>query len=292
MIRSMTGFGRSEAVDNTKEIVIEIKSVNHRYTDFSIHVSRYYNFLEDKIREYLQSYVSRGKVDVYVSIESREAEDRLVSLNAALAGSYIQALKQLKDTFDLHDDINVSDIARFNDVLKLERKEEDQDKLWELVKDALAPAVEDFIAMREREGLRLADDLIERGAFIAHQLDEIEVRSPQVVEEYREKIRQRIEDYLKNVPVDENRLLTEVAIFADRTSITEEIVRLKSHLIELKEILTGGQAVGRKLDFLIQEMNREINTIGSKANELYISKRVVEIKAEIEKLREQVQNLE
>ncbi|WHH59906.1 YicC/YloC family endoribonuclease [Petroclostridium sp. X23] len=292
MIKSMTGFGRSEAVVGSKEVLIEMKSVNHRYADFSIRVPRNYSFLEDKVREYLQKYISRGKVDVFLTIESQEDDDKQVVLNEALASGYIHALRQMKDAFGLQDDISACNVARFNDILKLERKEEDQDALWATVQAALEPAVQDFIAMREREGLRLSEDLIERGKYIASQLDEIEVRSPQVVEEYRNKIKQRIEEYLNNVAIDENRLLTEVAIFSDRTSITEEIVRLRSHLVELGEILKSGQAVGRKLDFLVQEMNREINTIGSKANDLYISKRVVEIKAEIEKCREQIQNIE
>ncbi|WP_094546463.1 YicC/YloC family endoribonuclease [Petroclostridium xylanilyticum] len=292
MIRSMTGYGRSELQEKNKDIVVEIKSVNHRYADFSIHVSRYYGFLEDRVREYLQNYISRGKVDVYFSIDSYEDDDKIVFLNEGLAASYIKALYQLRDTFCLQDDITVSSVARYNEIFKVERKEEDQEELWGLIKKALDVAIEDFLAMRAREGMRLAEDLVERGKYITTVLDEIELRSPQVVNEYRERIELRVKELLKNVPIDENRILTEVAIFADKISIAEEIVRLKSHLAELREILNSDQPVGRKLDFLVQEMNREINTIGSKANDLYISKRVVEVKAEIEKLREQIQNIE
>ncbi|MDK2799893.1 MAG: hypothetical protein PWP27_1416 [Clostridiales bacterium] len=292
MIKSMTGYGRSELRKENKDIVVEIKSVNHRYADFSIRISRYYSFLEDRVREYLQNYISRGKVDIYISIDSYEEDNKLVLLNEGLAASYISAIKQLKDIFNLQDDITVSTIARYSDIFKIEKKEEDQERLWGSVKEALELAIKDFIAMRTREGIRLAQDLSTRGKDIVNIVNEIEVRSPQVVNEYREKIETRVKEFLNNVPVDENRLLTEVAIFADKISIAEEIVRLKSHLTELDVMLNSDQPVGRKLDFLIQEMNREINTIGSKANDLYISKRVVEIKSEIEKLREQIQNIE
>jgi len=292
MIKSMTGYGRNELQENNKDLVAEIKSVNHRYVDFSIKVPRYYGFLEDKIREYLQNYISRGKVDVYISIDSYGEEDKLVYLDEGLASSYIKALYQLRDRFGITDDISVSSVARYTDIFKIERKEEDHEELWKTVQKVLDGAVQDFMASRIREGMRLRDDLLERGKYILSVVEEIEIRSPQVVKEYREKIESRIKELLGEIPVDESRILTEVAIYADKISITEELVRLKSHLSELNTILDSDQPVGRKLDFLLQEMNREINTIGSKANDLEISKKVVEIKAELEKLREQVQNIE
>lgn len=292
MIKSMTGYGRSELLENNKEITIEIKSVNHRYADYSIRVPKYFGFLEERVREYLQNHISRGKVDVYIGIDSRNEDNKLVLLNKELADSYIKALTELKDSFGLKDDISVASVARYSDIFKIERQEEDQEELWAVVKNTLDLASSDFIASRIREGARLKEDLLMRGKYITEILEEIEERSPKIVEEYREKIHNRINELLKGVPYDENRLLTEVAIFADKASTAEEIVRLRSHIVEMNTILDGEQPAGRKLDFLIQEMNREINTIGSKANDLYISKRVVEIKSEIEKLREQVQNLE
>ena len=292
MTKSMTGYGRSELQEDHKDVFIEIKSVNHRYIDFSIRVPRYYSFLEDKVREHLQKSIFRGKINVYVAIESHNEDAKTVLLDEGMAASYINVLQQLKDKFGLKDDLSVSNVARYTDLFKIEKKEEDQEELWAVVKKALDAAVEDFVAMRIREGGRLKGDLIERGAYITKIIEEIESRSPEIVEEYREKIEARIKELLQNVPIDENRLLTEAAIFADKIGITEEVVRLKSHIAELYQILNNEGSVGRKLDFLIQEMNREINTIGSKANDLYISKRVVDVKSEIEKMREQIQNIE
>lgn len=292
MIKSMTGYGRSELQESSKDIVVEIKSVNHRYTDFSIRVPRYYGFLEDKVREYLQKFISRGKINVYISIESHGEDDTLVLLDEGLADSYINALHQLAEKFNLKDDISVSGVARYSDIFKIEKKEEDEEELWQIVKKAVDIAVDDFLAMRIREGERLKNDLNDRGKYIYKIIEEIEQRSPQVVEEYKARIESRVRELLQDVPIDENRLLTEVAIFADKISIAEEIVRLKSHIVELGNILESEQPVGRKLDFLIQEVNREINTIGSKGNDLFISKHVVEVKSEIEKMREQIQNIE
>jgi len=288
----MTGYARNELQENHKDMEVEIKSVNHRYADFSIRIPRHYSFLEDRIREYLQNYISRGKIDVYISIESYGEEDATVYLNEGLAKSYIEALYQLRDRYGIKDDISVSSVARYHDIFKVKQKEEDQEELWMSVKRLLDGAIQEFLASREREGMRLRKDLLDRRTYILNVINEIETRSPQVVSEYTQKIEKRIKELLGDIPVDENRILTEVAIFADKISITEEIVRLKSHLDEMEQVLDSDQPVGRKLDFLIQEMNREINTIGAKANDLQISKYVVEVKAELEKLREQVQNIE
>ena len=292
MIKSMTGYGRSELQQDSKEVMFEIKSVNHRYTDFSIRVPRYYGFLEDKIREYLQQYVSRGKINVYLSIESRGDEDKLVMLDDGLTRSYINALEKIETKYGLKNDITVSSVARYTELFNIERKEEDEQQLWQVVKKAIDVAVEDFVTMRKREGKRLEQDLVQRANDILNKVEQIEMRSPQVVEEYRQKINERVSEILQDAAIDENRILTEVAIFADKMSTTEEVVRLKSHSIALQDILKEQQPVGRKLDFLVQEMNREINTIGSKANDLSISKQVVEVKAELEKMREQIQNIE
>ena len=292
MTKSMTGYGRSELQHEGKELIFEIKSVNHRYTDFSIRVPRYYGFLEDKIREYLQQYVSRGKINAYLSIASRGEEDKIVMLDEGLTHSYIKALQQLEQQYGLKNDITVSSVARYTELFNVEKKQEDQEKLWELVRQVADAAIEDFVTMRVREGKRLEQDLVQRAEEILNKVNQIELHSPKVVEEYRQKINQRVAEILKDAAIDENRILTEVAIFADKMSTTEEIVRLKSHIVALQDILKEQQPVGRKLDFLVQEMNREINTIGSKANDLSISKHVVEIKAELEKMREQIQNIE
>ena len=288
----MTGYGRSELNKNNKNIIVEIKSVNHRYADFSIRVFKNYTFLEDRIRGYLQKYIARGKVDVYLTIESYAEDEQLVFVNDSLAASYINALKYLRDTFNLKDDISVSNIARYNDFFRIEKKEEDQEELWSLVKETLDIAVKDLIAAREREGMHLKNDLIKKSKYIIEIINEIKARAPQMAEEYRKKIEEKVKEFLNNSQLDENRILTEVCLFAEKVNIDEEIVRLHSHLIEFEKMLDSEQPVGRRLDFLIQEMNREINTIGSKANDLYIAQRVVEAKSEIEKLREQVQNIE
>lgn len=292
MIKSMTGYGRSDLQEGNKKIVVEIRAVNHRYNDFNIRVARCYSFLEDYLREYLQKHIHRGKISVGVNIDSKEEDDKLVMLNNSLVKSYISTLKQLKNEYALIDDISVSTVARYTDIFKVERAEEDEEKLWNTVKKSVDIALDDFIAMRIREGERLKKDILNISSYLEKIVYEIEERSPQVVVEYRGKIESRIKEFLTDVTLDENRLMTEIAIFADKINTNEEIVRLKSHIKELDKILESNKPVGRKLDFLIQEMNREINTIGSKANDLYISKRVVIVKAEIEKMREQVQNLE
>ncbi len=292
MPMSMTGYGRSETKENNKEITIEIKSVNHRYSDFNIRVPRHYAFLEDRAREYLKKFISRGKIDVYISIDFFGVDKREVVLDEELVEGYIKAMHELKDKYKLIDDISVTSVTAFNDIFKVEKTKEDPEELWQAVVKVIDYAVADFISMRTREGSRLKCDITERGRDIINILEDIKLRSPKVVEAYKEKIEFRIGELLQNVPLDENRILIETAIFADKISITEEIVRLESHICELEAILEDDTPSGRKLDFLIQEMNREINTIGSKANDLNISKCVVEIKSEIEKIREQIQNIE
>jgi uncharacterized protein (TIGR00255 family) len=292
MIKSMTGYGRSDLQEDNKKIVVEIRGVNHRYNDFNIRVARCYSFLEDYLREYLQKHIHRGKISVSLNIDSTGEEDKLIMLNKSLAKSYINSLYQLRDEYGLIDDISACNVARYTDIFKVERVEDDEEKLWETVKKSVDIALNDFLAMRVREGERLKKDILSISDYIEKAVSEIEERSPKVVDEYRAKIESRIREFLADSSIDENRLLTEVAIFADKLNTNEEIVRLKSHIKELDKILLSDNPVGRRLDFLIQEMNREINTIGSKANDLYISKRVVIVKAEIEKMREQIQNIE
>lgn len=292
MIRSMTGFGRGESQGNEKEFLVEIKTVNHRYCDAFIKMPRQISFLEDRVRELVSKNLSRGKIDVYISYEDFGEDSKIVLCDESLAKTYVDAVKSLKEKFNLKDDISVSLISRFPDVLRLEKTEEDEEELWQLLKIALEKALDSLVAMRMKEGEGLRQNLLDRAQYIESVLNNIITRAPEVVKEYKQKLENRIKELLEQQTIDEGRIAMEVAIFADRCSIDEEIVRLGSHINQMREALNLQQPVGRKLDFLIQEMNREINTIGSKANDLDISKNVVEIKSEIEKIREQVQNIE
>lgn len=292
MIRSMTGFGRCEKTVNNYDISVEIKAVNHRYADYNIKLPRVYNFLEEDVKKYLQQYIVRGKVDVYLTIYKELDDSKEIILNEALAESYVKALKRIAERFDVRDDISVSSVARFNDVFDVKHTEEDEEIVRTSVLEVLGEALSGFIAAREREGQKLAADMIARVDLIRNEVIKIEKIAPDTVIEHKNNIEQRIRDLLGDVAVDENRLLTETAIYADKLSVNEEIVRLKCHLDEFDRIMAKGDAVGRRLDFLLQEMNRETNTIGSKCNNLEISNIVINIKSELEKVREQLQNLE
>lgn len=292
MIRSMTGFGRGESKEEGRMFLVEIKTVNHRYSDIFIKMPRQISFLEDKIRDVVGKSLSRGKIDVFVTYEEYGDDSKSVVIDESLATAYVKAVGSLRDKYSLKDDISVSLISRFPDILKVEKVEVDEGKTWELLKAALDNALQSLIVMRGIEGEGLKNNILERTAYIADILKEITVRAPEVVKEYKQKLENRIKELLEQQTIDENRLAVEVAYFADRCSIDEEIVRLGSHISQMRDTLDLQQPVGRKLDFLIQEMNREINTIGSKANDLVITKNVVELKSELEKLREQIQNLE
>ena len=288
----MTGYGRNEAVIDGKKIYCEIKSVNHRYSDYSIKVPRNLGFLEDKIKKLASEKISRGKVDIYVGIEYTETSDRRIFLNEELAKEYLTALSQLRDELGLRDDISVMNVARLPDIFRAERLEEDEDKLWEAVSSVVRAALDEFTAMREREGQRIEKDLSARIEYMRGVAAKVEARSPETVEEYRARLYNKIKEVLDGKEVDEARVLTEVAIFADKIAVNEETVRLCSHFDEFYQIISSDEPAGRRLDFLIQEINREINTTGSKANDIEISRYVVELKGETEKLREQVQNIE
>lgn len=291
MVKSMTGYGRCEKLIHGKKIMVEIKSVNHRFLDLSVKLHNNYSFLEEPIKKEVQKAVSRGKVDLYLYIENQQGE-KTISLNESFARSYYNALCQLKKTLSLPGRIDVALLARNNELFQFQKPEEDADLLWQDVQETLHAALSDFIAMRSREGERLASDLQERGKYILSVVEQIEEQSPRITQEYESRLREKISEVLSGASVDEPRILTEVAIFADRVSFNEEVVRLKSHFKELETLLAKDEPVGRKLDFLIQEMNREINTTGSKCNDLTVSRLVVDIKAELEKIREQVQNIE
>ncbi|TDT61647.1 YicC/YloC family endoribonuclease [Fonticella tunisiensis] len=292
MIKSMTGYGRGSTEEDGKAFNVEIKAVNNRYLDINIRLPKQIYALEDNIRKYIASRISRGKIDVYINQEKFSDDDISINVDEQLAKAYYDAFIMLRDRFNLKDDIAVSLLAKSPEVITVENKEEDLEKTWEILSRALDEALDMFIDMRSREGLKLSRDIQERCAFIHRLVLDIEERSPRVVEEYREKISQRVSEFLKDIELDQSRLLNEIAFFADKCNITEEIVRLKSHIDQFVNSLLSSEPVGRKLDFLIQEMNRETNTIGSKSNDLYITKLVVEIKSELEKIREQVQNIE
>lgn len=292
LIKSMTGYGRNESVLEGKKITCEIKSVNHRYSDYSVKVPRYYGFMEDRVRKFVSSYISRGKVDIYISIENFGDTDREILLNEGIAKTYIDALCQLRDSFGLRDDISVMSVARYSEIFKTQKIEEDEEELWNMVVEVMKPAVEQFVSMREREGERILEDLSNRVEYMRSLAKKVEERSPKTVDEYKNKLYTKIKEVLEDRTIDESRILTEVAIFADKVAVNEEIVRLESHFNEFYEIVNKNEPAGRKLDFLIQEINREINTTGSKANDIEIAKIVVELKGETEKLREQIQNVE
>lgn len=291
MLKSMTGFGRAEMVIEGFTVSVQIRSVNHRYMDIALRIPRFYNFLEDKIRQKTAEYISRGKIEVSVSLKEQEGDDRVITLNRPLAENYIEVLKELA-SLGVEDDIKVSTVARYNDIFSVEYKEIDEDKMFEIINTALSSAFSEFNNMRAEEGERLEKDILFHLDNIANELKKIEAQSPQTVKLYRENLENKMRELLGDVKVDETRLITETAIFADKVAIDEETVRLRSHIKAFKSALNTDKPIGKKLDFIIQEMNRETNTIGSKANDIEIASMVVEIKSEIEKIREQIQNIE
>lgn len=291
-MKSMTGYGRHEAVVGNKKILAEVRSVNHRYSDYNIKLPRHYYFLEERVRKLAAGYIARGKVDIMITIETCNGDDRDILLDKSGAESYIKALYELRDSFGLKDDISVMSVARNSEIFKVERREEDQDELWSCVEPVLKEALELFCQMRQREGERIRADLENRVGYMRTLAARIEERSPETVEEYQKKLYAKIKELLGSDAPDEQRILTETAIFADKVAVNEETVRLDSHFKEFCEITASELPAGRRLDFLVQEINREINTIGSKASDIEISKLVLELKGELEKLREQIQNIE
>lgn len=292
MIRSMTGFGRGEATVDGRDITVEIKSVNHRYFEFNCRTTRGFGFLEEKLKSYIKERVSRGKIDMFVSLSQKEDTEAIVKINPSLALGYINALKKLSDEYGVKDDISVSTVSSYSDIFQVHKAPEDEEEVWNAVKPVLDTALNNFIKMRETEGEKMKADVMSRAKHILSIVDGIESRSPERVKEYEARLKERIEELLGSADYDEQRVITEVAIFADKVAVDEETVRLRSHFDQLKSLMEGDGEVGRKLDFIIQEMNREANTIGSKANDSNLSHMVVDIKAEIEKIREQIQNIE
>lgn len=292
MIRSMTGYGRHCDTLNGWEITVELKSVNHRFFEYSSRLPRAYGFLDDKLKTFLQSGISRGKVEAYVSIEAADVADSVVAVNLPLAEAYLSALKEIAENLSVRDDSSAMNLARFPDVLTVRKEQADEDALWAAVQTVAQTALQNFLAMREKEGERLREDVLYRRSLLLEGVKQVEDRSPQTVREHMQKVETRMKELLGTVTVDEQRLLTEAAIFADKIATAEETVRLRSHLDQLEALMNSDEPVGRKLDFLIQEINREANTIGSKAQDLQLAQVVVDMKAEIEKIREQIQNIE
>ena len=293
MAISMTGFGRGEYKDDNYQFLVECKTINHKYADINIRLPRKLSFLEDKARILVKDYIKRGRVDLYIKLDLLGSEDVNLKFDEELATQYVSILKQIKDKFDLVDDISVMNIAKFPDVIKTEEKEDDEDKLWSMLKVALENALLKLKEMRSEEAKKLAEDIQNRCDLLKNYIEDIEKYSYNVVIDYKEKLKNRISDMLEDPSIiDESRLAQEVAIYADKSNITEEIVRFKSHIEQLKNTVVKNESIGRKIDFLIQEMNRETNTIGSKSSDLNITNLVVEVKSELEKIREQIQNIE
>ncbi len=290
MIKSMTGYGRSKQLLEGYEINAEVRSVNHRYFDCTIKLPKYYSFLEDKIRETAKNYLTRGKIEIYLYIKKKEEDEKEISINKALSDNYMKILSQLRADYGIKDEISLSTLTRFSDIFEIENKEADEEKITALVLTVLEAALEDISQMREREGERIKADLENRLSQIGKLAGMVEERFPQIVKEYENRLLGKLRCILSTV--DEQRVITEAAIFADKITTSEETVRLKSHIKEFGALLNKSGAVGKKLDFIVQEMNREANTIGSKANDLETSKMVVELKSEVENIREQVQNIE
>ena len=292
MIKSMTGFGRYEVSDKNKKIIVEMKSVNHRYMDVSVKMPRVLNAFDGAVRAEIKKYASRGKVDVYITFEDTAEDKASLKYNNELATEYMSYYKSISEQFGIENDVTVSKLMRCPEVLTMEENKTDEDELWKLVKEAVDGACEKFVQSRISEGEHLKNDLSIKLDNMIAIVEDIAVRSPKVFDEYRVNIRRQVEELLGNTQIDESRIATEIVLFADKMCVDEELVRLRSHVTKMKSDLMAGEDVGRKLDFLAQEMNREANTILSKANDLEVTNKGIDLKTEIEKVREQIQNVE
>lgn len=292
MIKSMTGFGRGHEVLNGRDITVEIRAVNHRYYEFSCRIPRSMSFIEEKLKTLLNGKISRGKVEVSVLVSNTDAPDEKVSINREVVRDYITALRSVKEELSLNDDLSLSHVMRIPDAFTVIKEETDEELLWGDIKTVAEQALERFISMREAEGERMKADLLARLDTIEGWVGIVEQRSPIIVEEYRKRLFDRMTEVLNGANVDESRILLEAGIFSEKTAVDEETVRLRSHIAQFRTMLCGEEAIGRKLDFLVQEMNREINTTGSKCVDSEIARTVIAMKAELEKIREQIQNIE
>ncbi len=292
MIRSMTGYGRAQKIIDGKDILVEIRSINHRFFDFNARVPRNYGYLEEKLKSLVSQSISRGKTEVFVTVNLIDGTDEQIKVNLPLAKSYLDAINDLAENFGIRNDVTAMALTRFSDIFIINKVQEDEEKIWSSVKEVAEEAISAFVKMREVEGAKLREDIKSRGETILAAVGKIEKRSPEIVSAYRTRLTERITQVLEDKNIDEARIVTEAAIFADKVAVDEETVRLRSHIAQMNEMLDSSDAIGRKFDFLVQEMNREINTIGSKNLDLVITGIVVDIKAELEKIREQIQNIE
>ena len=292
MIKSMTGFGRCELARNDRKFTVEIKSVNHRYMDVTIKMPKKLNFFEASIRNLLKEYMQRGKIDVFITYEDYSESTVAVKYNKEIAAEYMQYLNQMAEDFGLENDIKVSGLSRYPEVFTMEEIAADEEEIWKLLEETIRGAAEQFVQSRVVEGENLRDDLIDKLNGMLMHVDYIEKRSPQIIEEYKQKIYEKVKELLTDAQAEDNRILMEVTLFADKICVDEEMVRLRSHIETTKQTLLEGGSIGRKLDFIAQEMNREANTILSKSSDLEISNIAIDLKTEIEKVREQIQNVE
>ena len=290
MLRSMTGFGRERAAFEEREILVEIRSVNHRFYEFTARTPRAYGYLDEKLKSLLGGKITRGKVEVSVYIYNKEGVNADITVNKEIAHGYLDALRAAE--LEVEDDLKLSDIMRLPDLFTVVKTQENEEQVWEQVKQTAESALEKFVEMREVEGVKMHDDIASRLGFIEQMVKSVEERSPKVNDLYREKLYAKLTELLKDRNIDDSRVLTEAAIFSEKTAVDEETVRLHSHIAQFRTLINSSEPVGRKLDFLVQEMNREVNTTGSKCSDLEITKTVVDLKSEIEKIREQIQNVE
>lgn len=292
MIKSMTGFGRGHKILNGRDITVEIRAVNHRYFEFNSRLPRSIGFAEERLKSMLQEHIHRGKVEVSVLLSSVEQADEKIIINKEIVRDYVEALRSVQEEFSLKDDLSLSDIMRMPDAFTVVKTETDEEQLWLDIKSTAEEAMEHFLAMREAEGERMKQDILSRLTAIEGWVGEIEKASPQLVADYRKRLYDKMKDVLESANIDESRILLEAGIFSEKTAVDEETVRLHSHIAQFRSMLDGDGQVGRKLDFLVQEMNRETNTIGSKVQDVRVTGIVVDQKSEIEKIREQIQNIE
>lgn len=304
MLKSMTGYGRAQKILNGRDILVEIRSVNHRYYEYSSRIPRTYNYIDEKLKAMLKSGISRGKVEVNVTISNIEGRDTVVALNKGLAEEYIRVLKEFGEEINekfvdldeiddyIDDDLTLSKLIKLPDIFTVQKAPDDEEQVWSDVSEVAGEALARFVSMRETEGEKLHADVLEKADGILRMVGQVEELSPKTVENYRGRLYQKLSEILESKDIDQQRILTEAAIFAEKIAVDEETVRLRSHISQLKDMLGSSDPIGRKLDFIVQEMNREVNTIGSKAQDLNITKIVVDMKAEIEKIREQIQNIE
>lgn len=292
MIKSMTGFGRHELVTKEYKITVEMKAVNHRYLDLSIKMPRKFNFLENDIRNLLKTYIQRGKIDVFINYEDYKQGTACLKYNEGLAAEYMQAFARMQEQFGISNEVNTTTLARFPEVLTMEQTTQDEESLWHQLSEAVEAAADNFVAARQTEGQKLREDLLEKLKNMEQSITFIEQYSPNVVLQYRKRLEDKVKELLETSAIDENRIVAEVTIYADKICVDEETVRLKSHIDSTRKELMAGANIGRKLDFIAQEMNREANTILSKTNDLEVSDHAIALKTEIEKVREQIQNIE